>query len=47
MGIRNALRASMSVLEGIFSTVCGVVFILYFMYVMRNARNVLAFLLAI
>ena len=47
MGIRNALRASMSVLEGIYSAVCGVIFILFFMYVMRNARNVLAFLLAL
>ena len=47
MGILNALRASMSVLEGIFSAVYGVIFILYFMNVMRNERNVLAFLLAI
>ncbi|MCL2180678.1 MAG: hypothetical protein FWB83_06075, partial [Treponema sp.] len=47
IGIWNALRASISVLEGAFYVVCGVVFILYFMYVICNAKKLTAYLTAL
>jgi len=47
MGIRNALRTSMSVLEGIFSAVCSVVFIWFYTYVMCNAKKMTAYLTAL